>query len=87
MGLQKQHEDALVTYVARPGGVLATNSFFPSVLEPLAKAVTVDDLAAKMLDTAINGHETHILEVDVLRDEGRRLRKESQKNEKDKTML
>ncbi|KAL8686937.1 MAG: hypothetical protein Q9218_006754 [Villophora microphyllina] len=74
--LQKQYPEKLLSYVARPGGVLATNSFFPGFLEPLARAVTVDDLATKMLDTAINGHKTQIIEVDVLRDEGKMLKRE-----------
>ncbi|KAL8706681.1 MAG: hypothetical protein Q9201_000315 [Fulgogasparrea decipioides] len=76
MDLQKEDRERLVTYVARPGGVLATNSLFPGSLEPLARAITVDDLAVKMLDTAINGHKTQIIEVDVLRDEGKILKKE-----------
>ncbi|KAL8736129.1 MAG: hypothetical protein Q9181_002519 [Wetmoreana brouardii] len=76
MDLQKKDQGRLVTYVARPGGVLATNSLFPGLLEPLARAIAVDDLAVKMLDTAINGHKTQILEVDVLREEGKMLKKE-----------
>ncbi|KAL8769249.1 MAG: hypothetical protein Q9209_004750 [Squamulea sp. 1 TL-2023] len=75
MKMQNEREEALVVYIARPGAVLATNSFFPRLLEPLARVITVDDLAAKMLDTAINGHDTQTLEVDVLRDEGKRLKK------------
>ncbi|KAL8732285.1 MAG: hypothetical protein Q9166_002857 [cf. Caloplaca sp. 2 TL-2023] len=78
IAMQNEDEEALTTYIARPGGVLATNSFFPGLLEPWAKVITMDDLAAKMLDTAINGHKTQILEVDVLRDEGKRLKKEMQ---------
>ncbi|KAI4252468.1 MAG: hypothetical protein LQ352_004279 [Teloschistes flavicans] len=80
--LQKQLPEQLLSYVARPGGVLATNSFFPALLEPLARAITVDDLAAKMLDTAINGHKTQIIELDVLRDEGKTLKRQLLKGEK-----
>ncbi|KAL8812748.1 MAG: hypothetical protein Q9223_007213 [Gallowayella weberi] len=76
--LQEEHNEALVTYIARPGGVLATNSFFPALLEPWARVITVDDLAAKMLDTAINGHTTQIIGVDVLRHDGKRMKKERQ---------
>lgn len=74
MELQKAHPERLEAYVVRPGGVLATNSLFPSLLEPLARAITVDDLAAKMLDIAITGHKTQILEVDALRGEGKVLK-------------
>lgn len=77
MKMEKEHPEALVAYIARPGVVTATNSFFPALLEPLARFINVDDLAAKMLDTAINGHHTQTLEVDVLRGEGKRLRKQS----------
>ncbi|KAI4099053.1 MAG: hypothetical protein L6R37_006158 [Teloschistes peruensis] len=80
--LQRQLPEQLASYVARPGGVLATNSFFPSLLEPLARAITVDDLAAKMLDIAINGHRTQIVELDVLRDEGKTLKKQLLKGKK-----
>ena len=74
MNMQKKHEEAFIAYIARPGPVLPTNSFFPALFEPWAKLITIDDLAAKMLDTAINGHSTQTLEVQVLRDEGKRLR-------------
>lgn len=77
MKMEKEHPEALVAYIARPGVVTATKSFFPALLEPLARFINVEDLAAKMLDTAINGHHTQTLEVDVLRDEGKRLRKQS----------
>ncbi|KAL8711134.1 MAG: hypothetical protein Q9225_007171 [Loekoesia sp. 1 TL-2023] len=80
--LQKEHEKSLLTYIVRPGGVQATNSFFPGLLQPLARAITVDDLAAKMLDTAINGHKSQVIEVDVLRDEGKALKKELEKGRK-----
>ena len=77
MRLQKEHPDALVVHIARPGVVTATNSLFPALLEPLARFINIDDLAAKMVDTAINGHTTQLLEQDVLRDDGKRLRKQS----------
>lgn len=80
MKLQKEYENSLLTYVARPGGVQATNSLFPGFLQPLARAITVDDLAVKMLDTAINGHKTQVIEVDVLRDEGKALKKGLEKS-------
>ncbi|KAI4193901.1 MAG: hypothetical protein LQ350_008098 [Teloschistes chrysophthalmus] len=83
--LQRQLPEQLASYVVRPGGVLATNSLFPSLLEPLARAITVDDLAAKMLDTAINGHRTQIIELDVLRDEGKTLKKRLLKGKKSPT--
>ncbi|KAL9595348.1 MAG: hypothetical protein Q9219_006502 [cf. Caloplaca sp. 3 TL-2023] len=76
MHLQQEYETSLLTFVARPGGVQATNSLFPALLQPLARAITVDDLAVKMLDTAINGHRTQIIEVDVLRVQGKALKKE-----------
>ncbi|KAL9633398.1 MAG: hypothetical protein Q9204_003418 [Flavoplaca sp. TL-2023a] len=75
--LQKEHPDALVVHIARPGVVTATNSLFPALLEPLARFINIDDLAAKMVDTAINGHTTQLLEQDVLRDDGKRLRKQA----------
>lgn len=75
MKMQKEHPEAFVVYIARPGPVTATDSLFPAVLEPLARFINVDDLAAKLLDTAINGHDTQMLEQDVLRNEGKRLRK------------
>ncbi|KAL8950577.1 MAG: hypothetical protein Q9222_003386 [Ikaeria aurantiellina] len=78
--LQKERNDVLATYIARPGGVLATNSLFPAALEPLAKAIAVDDLAFKMLDTAINGHKAQIMEVDVLREDGKRRKREMNNN-------
>ncbi|KAL9034335.1 MAG: hypothetical protein Q9180_005464 [Flavoplaca navasiana] len=77
MKMQKEHPEAFIAYVARPGVVTATNSLFPALLEPLARFINVDDLAAKMVDTAINGHTTQMLEQDVLRDEGKRLRKQA----------
>ncbi|KAL8828219.1 MAG: hypothetical protein Q9170_006698 [Blastenia crenularia] len=77
MEMQKEHPDTLAVYIARPGGVTAPNSFFPTLLESLARFINVDDLAAKMLDIAINGHDTQTLEQDVLRNEGRRLRKQA----------
>ncbi|KAL8789328.1 MAG: hypothetical protein Q9213_001251 [Squamulea squamosa] len=76
MKMQNERQEALVVYIARPGAVLATNSFFPRLLEPLARVIKVDDLAAKMLDTAINGHNTQTLEIDVLRDEGKLLKEQ-----------
>ncbi|KAL8824881.1 MAG: hypothetical protein Q9170_008009 [Blastenia crenularia] len=79
MELQKEHESSLLTYVARPGGVQPTNSLFPAFLQPMARAITVDDLAVKMLDTAINGHKIQIIEVDVLRDQGKVLKKKLEK--------
>ena len=80
--LEEEYEKSLLTYVARPGGVQPTNSLFPAMLQPLARAITVDDLAIKMLDTAINGHKTQILEVDILRDEGKALKKAFEEGEK-----
>ncbi|KAL8652906.1 MAG: hypothetical protein Q9226_004069 [Calogaya cf. arnoldii] len=77
MKMQKERSEALVVHVARPGGVTARDSLFPALLEPLARLINVDDLAAKMLDVAINGHSNQTLEVDVLRNEGKRLRKQS----------
>ncbi|KAL8853674.1 MAG: hypothetical protein Q9221_001485 [Calogaya cf. arnoldii] len=77
MKLQKERPETFVAYIAKPGAVTATNSLFPALLEPLARFINVNDLAAKLLDIAINGHSTQTLEVDVLRNEGKRLRKQS----------
>ncbi|KAL8798897.1 MAG: hypothetical protein Q9182_006297 [Xanthomendoza sp. 2 TL-2023] len=52
--------------------------FFPALLEHWARVIAVDDLAAKMLDTAINGHTTQTIDVDVLRHGGKRMKKERQ---------
>ncbi|KAL8944133.1 MAG: hypothetical protein Q9216_000638 [Gyalolechia sp. 2 TL-2023] len=82
MELQEGNRESLLTYVARPGGVQAKNSLFPGLLQPWARAITVDDLAVKMLDTAINGHKSQTIEVDVLRDEGKALKKELEKGRK-----
>lgn len=49
---------------------------FPGILQPLAGAIMVDDLAVKLLYAAINGQKTPIIEADGLRDEGKRLKKE-----------
>lgn len=78
---EKEGKDTLLAYIARPGPVLAKNSSFPAVLQFLVKAVNVDDLAAKVLDTAINGHKSQIIEVDVLRNEGKALKKKLEKDE------
>ena len=77
MRLQKKRPDVFVVHIARPGVVTATNSLFPAVLEPLTRFINIDDLAAKMVNTAINGHTAQLLEQDVLRDEGKRLRKKA----------
>lgn len=82
MEMQEEHENTLLAYIARPGAVQATNSFFPALLQPWARALTVDDLAVKMLDTAINGHKSQIIELDVLRDESKVLKKELEKGRK-----
>ncbi|KAI4187979.1 MAG: hypothetical protein L6R41_002444 [Letrouitia leprolyta] len=82
MELQGELENTLDINIARPGLILAKNSFFPGTLQSLTKTINVDDVAVKVLDTAINGHKSQIIEVDVLRSEGKALKKESNKAEK-----
>ena len=74
MTSQNTSSDRFRTFIARPGGVLAPNSWFPAMLEGPTRSINVEDLAAKLVDVAVQGHRTQLIEVDVLRKEGKALR-------------
>ena len=62
-----EHQDSFETYIMRPGFVLAKQASFVSVIKSLATSVSVDALAAKMVDVALRGNKEQILENSMIK--------------------
>ncbi len=55
--------------------MLSKENRMMSVIMGLSRSVRVDELAAVLVNTALNGSETQTIEYDVLRPQGRALLK------------
>ncbi|MCJ1307240.1 hypothetical protein MMC25_000886 [Agyrium rufum] len=71
VALQKAHPETLETTVARPGMVLAKNTYLMGPLISTMHAVKVDELAALLVDCAMNGREEQIVDSAPVRAKGR----------------
>lgn len=60
--------------IMRPGGVVAKETFLPNLVVGGIDAIRVDELAAAMVDEAVNGEEgTRTLECGEVRKRGREI--------------
>lgn len=75
LSFARQHRHVFETFVVKPGSVLSKENRMMSVIMGLSRSVRVDELAAVLVNTALNGSETQTIEYDVLGPQGRALLK------------
>ncbi|MCJ1258982.1 hypothetical protein MMC24_006816 [Lignoscripta atroalba] len=75
--LGKLHPDAIETFIVRPGAILSKENKLPVMIVRLSRSIRVDELSAVMVNTALHGTETQIMEVGALQTEGSTLLKSS----------
>ena len=73
----EQHRATIETYMVKPGGVLTKEDtlFTRMMVVNKSRCIRVNELAAAMMDTALNGGKIQIMENDVLVSRGRSLLK------------
>ncbi|MCJ1393973.1 hypothetical protein MMC18_006850 [Xylographa bjoerkii] len=75
VALQKQHGDSVAAFVVRPWMVLSKEKTVMSAVASMGPSIRVDELAAAIVNIALNGSERQIVDNDVLVREGRHLLK------------
>ena len=57
-----QRSEILETYIVKPGYVLASSNSLPNMLVSLSRSIKVNELAAVMLATALEGSKKQVME-------------------------
>lgn len=65
--LQKNEGNNLQVVIARPGGVLPSNTMIPTVLIAATASIRVDTLGAAVVEEAVDGKESRTLDCAELR--------------------
>ena len=74
---REQHRATFDTLIVRPAVVLPKEGGTKTAILGLAPSVNVEELAAVMVDAAVNGSKRQILENEMLKSQGRALLRRS----------